>query len=93
MSKRFVNMPLNSYLTVVGQVKRRPNNLRNLVSSFYSFYGLFSLLLPLLTFANKSFSLQSIPTGDVEVHVDNIIRVQRIYRPDPVPGFIPTGKR
>lgn len=32
VSKRFLNMPINSYITIVGQVKRRPNNLKNFVS-------------------------------------------------------------
>lgn len=32
VSKRFSNMPINCYITIVGQVKRRPNNLRNFVS-------------------------------------------------------------
>ncbi|XP_055296387.1 aspartate--tRNA ligase, mitochondrial isoform X3 [Sitodiplosis mosellana] len=54
VSKRFANMPVNTFITIVGQVKRRPNNLKN-------------------------FSLQ---TGDVEVHVDDIIRVQKVYRHD-----------
>lgn len=91
MSKRFVNMPLNSYLTVIGQVKRRPNNLRNLVS--------LSLVLTLICTPNPIeqfcffYYFKSIPTGGVEVHVSNIIRVQKIYRPDSMSGFIPTGKR
>lgn len=32
INKRFANMPLNAFITVVGQVKRRPNNLKNFVS-------------------------------------------------------------
>lgn len=32
VSKRFMNMPLNSFITIVGQVKRRPDNLKNFVS-------------------------------------------------------------
>lgn len=32
VSKRFMNMPLNSFITIVGQVLRRPENLKNFVS-------------------------------------------------------------
>lgn len=32
VSKRFMNMPLNTFITIIGQVKRRPDNLKNFVS-------------------------------------------------------------
>lgn len=32
MNKRFANMPLNAFITIVGEVKCRPNNLKNFVS-------------------------------------------------------------
>ncbi|XP_031623397.1 aspartate--tRNA ligase, mitochondrial isoform X2 [Contarinia nasturtii] len=61
VSKRFANMPVNAYITIIGRVKRRPNTLKNF----------------------------SMATGEVEVHVDNIIRVQKTYRHEPqLNGFV-----
>lgn len=80
VSRRFHNMPTNSFITIVGQVKRRPNNLQNFVSDkliCWSFFFFVLLSTQKLNYFDSF--LQSIPTGGVEVHVDSIVRVQKMF--------------
>lgn len=52
ISQRFATLPLETFITVVGYVKRRPENRKN----------------------------DSLATGTVEVHVEEIVRVQKYMK-------------
>lgn len=73
VSRRFANMPLESFITVIGVVKRRPDNLRNSVTNQWFDVFFFSILKCL-------FYLQTIPTGGIELHVEEILRVHKTFR-------------
>lgn len=52
LSKKFESIPLDSHITIIGYVKRRPDNLIN----------------------------QSMETGAVEVHIEEITRIQNFHK-------------
>lgn len=74
VSKRFVNMPLNSFITIIGQVKRRPDNLKNFVSStskqknVCAVFIIFPLLLVITVWENIS-PVSASQCGSLLLHI------------------------